>query len=504
MTSARSLAFTFVAVATALVGVASLPPIATGATPPTVNCPASGTTSGLIDFDGDGIADAVVAAPGADQGKGAVEVRYSRGSKTTTFTPGDGVIPSVSGSGPALTFATFDANDDGCTDLAIGLPSYTAAGGASHAGAVQVLYGSKDGFVSGPLITPSNASLPGSAQPGEHFGAAIAGSGDQLTVGAPGWSPTVSGAHATPHAGEAIVMAFDTFRTSGFDEVFAIRKSYPHENDRLGTAVAPNVAAAPTAKGNGHNDAGCLAWATSAENVATYCGHHTGDLLGASLAFAAPANPGQELYVGSPGHEVMVTTTVKHGKHKGTKRTRTLTDAGAVEQFALTYSDGGLAIKLEKVVNQATAKVPGDPARGNEFGYSVTAFAGTLPLLAVGAPGETVKGHHHAGVVLLRRGDAASSPWRQIDRDVKGVAAAATTGDRFGSALRLVARGYPGAARDFILYVGVPNDEVSGDADAGRVQLFYGRGTTAGLTTSRFLSEKGGAVAHGDYGLTVD
>jgi FG-GAP-like repeat len=503
MTSTRSLTVTFVAVATATLGVAVLSPSTAGATPPTINCPASGSTSGLVDFDGDGIADAVVAAPGADQGKGAIEVRYSRGSKTTTFTPGDGVIPAVTGSGPALTFATFDANSDGCTDLAIGIPSYTV-NTVAHAGAVQVLYGSKDGFVTGPLINPNNASLPGTAQAGEHFGAAIAGSGSQLTVGAPGWSPTISGAHATPHAGEAIVMYLNYYATSGFGQVFAIRKSYPHKNDRLGTSVAPGVAAAPTANGNGKTDAGCFAWATSTEDVVTYCGHHTADRLGASLSIGEVTSAGQQLYVGSPGHEVMITTTVKHGTHKGATHTRTVTDAGAVEQFALTYSKGARVVKLEKIVNQGTTGVPGDPTHGNEFGYSVTTFAGTVPLLAVGVPGEAVKGHPHAGVVLLQRGDKASSPWEQIDRDVKGVAGAATTNDRLGSALKLVARGYPGAARDFILYVGVPNDDVSGHTDAGRAQLFYGRGTKPELTTSRFLRDKGGAVAHGQYGFAVD
>jgi hypothetical protein len=503
MTSNRSLMVRFVAVATVILGVAVLPPIAAGATPPTINCPASGYDYGLVDFDGDGIADAVVAVPGADDGKGAVEVRYSRGSKSTTFTPGDGVIPSVTGSGPALTVATFDANNDGCTDLAIGIPSYTADG-IAHAGAVQILYGSKDGFVTGPFVTPNNPSLPGSAQSGEHFGAAMADDGSELTVGAPGWSPTVSGAHPTPHAGEAIVMSFDTYETSGFYEVYAIRKAYPHQNDRLGTAVGPSVAAAPTAKGHGLADAGCFAWATSTENVVTYCGHHAGDRLGASLSLAGASTTGLQLYVGSPGHEVMVTAVVKHGKHKADKRTRTLTDAGVVEKFVLGYSKGVQVIKLEESVNQATSGVPGAPTRGNEFGYSVTTFAGAAPLLGVGVPGETVKGQHHAGVVLLRRGDATSSPWQQIDRDAKGVAGLSSTDNRFGEALTFAARGYPGAARDFILYVGVPTDEVSGQADAGRVQLFYGKGTKAELTTSQFLSQKGGAVAHDDYGFAVD
>ncbi|HTR71473.1 MAG TPA: FG-GAP repeat protein [Mycobacteriales bacterium] len=482
---------------------AAAPPAAADVTIPTINCPASGSSTSLVDFDGDGVADAVVAVPGANGGMGAIEVRYSRGTSTTTFSPGDGVIPAVTAAGPPLTFATLDANYDGCTDLAIGIPSYTD-GGVAAAGAVQLLYGSKDGFVTGPLITPSNASLPGDAQAGEHFGYALAGLSNELTVGAPGWSPTVSGAQPTPRAGEAIAMRFDYYQQSGFDNVWAIRKSFPHAGDRLGTVVAPSIAAAPTATGHGKNHAGCIAWSTSTADVGAYCGHHDNDRLGASLSYSYVAGVGYALFAGAPTHEVAVTSVVKHGKHKGKKVTRTVKDAGVVEQFALIRTAGSPTLKLEATISQGSPRVPGDPTKGNEFGSAITTFNGKKPLLAISAPGAKVNGHAHAGAVFLRVGAERSSPWQLIDRDVKGVASAATTGDRFGTALSLAGRGYPGTAIDFVLYVGVPNDSVGGNADAGRVQIFYGAGSKPRLTGSKFLTEHGGGVAHAQYGAAVD
>lgn len=469
--------------------------------PPTINCPASSAGTGVTDFDGDGIADAVVSAPGATHGAGLVEVRYSRSSRTTTFAPGDGTLPAVSGDGPAITFTTDDINSDGCADLVIGIPSYTV-GSASQAGAIQVLYGSKDGFVNGPLITPDNADLPGSAQSGEHFGAALAGSGAQLTVGAPGWSPTV-GSKQTSRAGEAIVLDVDPYLTSGVDGVYALRKTYPHADDRLGAAVAPSIAAAPTAQGHGHAAAGCLVVGYS-QHLTTYCGHHAGDRLGQSLSLVGYSSGGQLLDVGSPGHEVMVKVTVTHGKDKGKTRVHTLTNAGVTEQFLLTYHSGDPVLTLQHSINQATKGVPGSPTKGNEFGYSVTTFAGHKDLLAVGVPGETVAGHRHAGAVLLRRGSATSSPWQQIDRAEKGVPGPAAANDRFGQAVHFAGRGYPGSDRDFLLYVGTPDETVSGHADAGRVEIFYGKGTKAGLSSAQLLTRSGGTNAHDRYGYAVD
>jgi hypothetical protein len=420
-----------------------------------------------------------------------------------SFTPGSGVLPAVTATGPAITFATLDANYDGCTDLAIGIPSYTADGSAA-AGAVQLLYGSKEGFVTGPFVTPNNAALPGAAQAGEHFGFAMAGAGNSLTVGAPGWSPTVSGAHPTLHAGEGIVMDFDYYEPSGFSQVWAVRKSFPHENDRLGTAVAPQIAAAPTATGHGHANAGCIAWSNNTADVGAYCGHHTGDRLGASLSLRTLLGLGQVLFAGSPTHEVQVTSVIKRGPDQGKKRTRTIRGAGTVEQFSLIYHNGLPTLKLDKIINQASPGVPGRPARGNGFGTSVSTFDGRSALLAIGVPGQKVKGHRHAGVVLVHRGSKFTTGWQQVDRNQKGVALRPSAGTRFGQAVALAGRGYPGTVRDFVLYVGVPNDTVSGIAAAGRVQLFYGVGSRVRLTGSKLLGQHGGAVAHARYGAAVD
>ncbi|MBI4518603.1 MAG: FG-GAP repeat protein [Deltaproteobacteria bacterium] len=110
--------------------------------------------------------------------------------------------------------------------------------------------------------------------------------------------------------------------------------------------------------------------------------------------------------------------------------------------------------------------------------------------LAIGAPGESIGAVEDAGFVNVLYGSAAglqtAAPadqgWSQ-DSSVGGGAVEGTVerGDRFGSAL---------AAGDFDnngaddLAVGVPNEEVNGDLEAGFVNVLYGRTGAVGLQTT--------------------
>ena len=86
-----------------------------------------------------------------------------------------------------------DFNGDGYDDLAIGVPSESVAGNL-QAGAVHVLYSSKDGLVSlgSQFFREGVSGIPGVPETSDHFGTALA-SGDfdddgyaDLAIGVPG------------------------------------------------------------------------------------------------------------------------------------------------------------------------------------------------------------------------------------------------------------------------------------------------------------------------------
>src|SRR4051812_44605476 len=115
---------------------------------------------------------------------------------------------------PAVTPHPFahDFNDDGFSDLAIGIPDATVAG-SSGAGAVEVLYGTSNGLraAGSQRWSLATANVPGTPHRNDHFGAALA-SGDfnrdgygDLAVGIPNYD-YVSGGTTYANAGELLVL----------------------------------------------------------------------------------------------------------------------------------------------------------------------------------------------------------------------------------------------------------------------------------------------------------
>ena len=109
------------------------------------------------DFNGDGIGDLAVGVPFEDVDgnldAGAVNVLY--GSATGLTASGDqfwtqnstGVLDDAeAGDAFGSSLANGDFNNDGFSDLAIGVPSEDVAGPVANAGAVSVLYGSATGL----------------------------------------------------------------------------------------------------------------------------------------------------------------------------------------------------------------------------------------------------------------------------------------------------------------------------------------------------------------------
>jgi hypothetical protein len=160
------------------------------------------------DFNGDGFSDLAVGSPWENlvqvSNAGSVNVFYGGANGlVTSGTPQswDQDSPGVEAGvepddefGSSLTAGDF--NDDGCDDLAIGLP-YEAIGSLAIAGAVNVIYGSES-FGLSPFVVPDqlwyqgSPGMPTTPAAGDGFGyALIAGdfNGDgraDLAVGVPG------------------------------------------------------------------------------------------------------------------------------------------------------------------------------------------------------------------------------------------------------------------------------------------------------------------------------
>ncbi|HTJ41730.1 MAG TPA: FG-GAP-like repeat-containing protein [Kofleriaceae bacterium] len=188
-------------------------------TPPGVNLSNFGASLATGDFDGDGITDLAVGAPGTTSGAqvlggglfvfGAVAITHPDGTASRTDAIAQKQAWTETSLGIALdntdrfgaALAAGDFDGDGVDDLAVGIPRRTV-GGKTDAGAVQVLHGRANGtFTTGKLWT-AGAVPTGVVTQGARFGASLTAADldpdlvrgyADLAVGAPGTSATANG-----------------------------------------------------------------------------------------------------------------------------------------------------------------------------------------------------------------------------------------------------------------------------------------------------------------------
>ena len=208
------------------------------------------------DFDGDGLDDLAVGAPGEAIGllAGAGSVTLVEGSTGVLdlssartlhqATPG---IPGAPEGGDAFgaALAAGDMNSDGRADLAIGVPG-ESIGSRAGAGFVVTIVGSASGLAAGGATGwhQNTAGVAGASEAGDGFGGAIAvgdldGDGRaDLVVGVPGESiGAVANAGlvvALPGTGAGVTAAGSWIAAQGSTRF----SGSPHSGDDLGAALA--------------------------------------------------------------------------------------------------------------------------------------------------------------------------------------------------------------------------------------------------------------------------
>ncbi|MFH8799567.1 VCBS repeat-containing protein [Streptomyces sp. NPDC017936] len=444
---------------------------------------------------------------------GALHVVYGGGKGTVTLTQALDAVPGVPEAGDRYGFslAVYDADLDGCSDLAVGEP-YEDIGTAVDSGAVHLIYGSPSGINAGTkpvkeFFQGTDKPLGGGAEADDWVGYAVAAgktSAGQpyLLIGSPGESiGTVEDAGAFYYVGgtaQTVTMTHQDTEAAGAVSGAA------EQDDRFGASIAatpthfavgtPGEALGSTAFAGG---VGLFTHALTSgypkpigglgQDQDTIGGaEEVGDQFGDALAMVpyrpsgATSTTESLLAVGVPGEDL--STTV---------------DAGAVQVFRITASG---AYSETAWIDQNTADVDQDAEAGDFFGKRLAAVntspnatsTATTTRLAIGVPGEESSEEHAekggVQIVPLVGAPGASDQWIDPGYGVPG-----TPAPRQLAGLSL-------AATPSLLYVGMPY----GPVEARAVHGFPWNVASGGAPTVTIKPGEGGLPATGvAFGATV-
>ena len=384
----------------------------------------------------------------------------------------------------------WDFNGDSFHDVVLGAP-LEDIDTVINAGAVNVLYGSKDGVTpeGDDLLYQDLDSIEGLSEKGDRFGMAVT-SADfnhdgyaDLAIAAPR-----DDVGSIRNAGlvNVVMGTEDGLGTDGgqlWHRDVASVAGTAREGDRFGAALA-----AGDFNGDGYRDlaigapgdtvdgvsgagsvnvlygshfgpavAGNQLWSQSSSGILGAVG--SGDRFGAALATGDFNGDGyDDLVVGAPGDEVG--------------------GADGAGQIHVIYgSKNGLTATFNALFHQDSTDILEAAGAGDRFGaaLAVADFDGDGRLdIAVGAPGEDSGDRDSVGkvhVLFSSTGGISARGNELWYQDSDGVGSRANRGDRFGSAL---------AAADFNddgfgdLAVGVPGEDFEGQRNTGAVNVLIG------------------------------
>jgi len=419
----------------------------------------AGTAS---DFNGDGVADTVIADPdatvnGAKQA-GLVRVVLGGGkgvSEISQATTGMSATPEM-GDSFGVSVAAYDADGDGCSDLAVGAPyEDVVQDGVNvvNAGAIYIVHGTPTGIGAGSKIegyTQKELDSTTAIEPSDWFGFSLkAGSTASgvpyLIVGVPGENVTVDG---------------KTYSDAGCIEYVqgSTKKSLSQNDPGIPGAVEAN------------------------------------DRFGYSLA-----GTNRYFAVGSPGEAI--------GDQKF---------AGGVAVFNHTLSNGMPTPLLG--LDQDSTGLAGEPEAGDSFGTSIS-MTGYRPseqtynsevLLAIGMPGEDIGTLADAGGVAVVRiqPSGAYTSVTAMDGSTMDLEGDAVAGDFMGQrvAIANTDTSVVTTSATVRLAVGEPGKDTASAKDAGAVHIFRPLDTAIGAADKELTRGSGlpGAGTTRDYtGVTL-
>jgi hypothetical protein len=423
-------------------------------------------TAGTLDLNGDGHTDAVVGDPYATVGGqvaagrvvvlyGDADHRVGQGARAVLTTADLGVTPRA-GDHFGQAVATGNIDLDACADLVIGAPGSDLP--QLNAGAIHVVYGSKDGLNAGtPSQRLTQSDAGGLAEPGDHFGQTVAvgenlGQDTSVVVaGAPG--EDISGA---TDAGAVNIVNFSDTIPIQPREVTQDTPGIPdtaEAGDQLGASLALGVdllrhdeswellAGAPGESVGSRRAAGSVTVITEIQGfpptgtwqAAKYTqdspgvggAAEEGDRFGASLAVGNRVGPGsvRRIAVGAPGEDVGADSS-----------------AGAVNLFTAS----GAGLEGLTYLTQDTPGVGDSAEPGDRFGTAVTVMAGTTQQLAVGTPYEDLGSARDAGMVQRFEFHRVATD-SAVTQNSPGAAGVVHAGSRYGSPLAALEGGFEGA-----------------------------------------------------------
>jgi len=461
------------------------------------------------DFNGDGYADLVVGVPREDIGSimdaGGVNVIYGSSNGLSATAKPDQFIsqdtPNVENNAEAgdqfgSSVATGDFNNDGYSDIAIGVPKEDI-GTVQDAGGVSIIYGSPSGLSATAILpdqfwTQNKLGSGGNSEAGDNFGFSLA-TGDydndgysDLAIGAPyeDIGTIVDAGGVNVIYGSTTGLSTTVLPSQFWQQNTSIDSS--ETNDYFGWSLATFSESIA----DGFDDLAIGAYGEDNEPViddgAVYA--IFGSFNGLSTAILHPAK-----YLDSFADENGVGYGFSLASGDFYNRGQRTLVAGIPFADVGTSADAGRIRATSVFTQDSPDDLEGIAEAGDRFGYSLAVGDfnnDNYDDLAVGVPYEDIGTIIDAGSVNVIYGSKsglqtinsantgrADQGWQQDTPFVEG---AAEAGDNFGFSLR---------ADDFNndgkhdLAVGVPGEDIGTISNAGMINLIYGSSTGLSATS---------------------